>query len=71
MEASCGGRHERAVRATLKAAIWPERSVRARESCSEPAYHGTHPERTRGALVPFRSWSVKELLEYIQCKGRV
>ena len=63
MEASCGGRHERAVRATLKAAIWPERSVRARESCSEPVPWERYAHAAP-SLVPFRSWSVKELLEY-------
>ena len=48
--------------------------ARAKRACTRELFRTrtmTHPERTRGALVPFRSWSVKELLEYIQCKGRV
>ena len=51
MEASCGGRHERAVRATLKAAIWPERRggrarARTRSRLHERAVQYT-PEHTR------------------------
>ena len=74
MEASCGGRHERAVRATLKAAIWPERRggrarARTRSRLHERAvqYTPEHTRRTHArthALVTRRSWSVKELLKY-------